>query len=325
MVRLIFKKLIVLISLIGTCFCVQAQEILPELKPQAVVDDTVVTLGDIFADLDKKQDLVIANAPDPGTKIQISARHILKVTRAHNVRWRNSAGVMNVIVTRMSEVVSYADLKPQLIAELKNLYQSDQNMDIRFYNRGGKIDLPTGFDAQDLSVKNISLDRNTDKFSALIGAPTGQGTETLHTVNGRTVRTTSVPTLARTIRSGDIIQPSDISWISIPEGQVGRNMIRNSDKLIGMTPRSQIKQGSPIRLSEVNRPVLVERGSLVKINFNTDKISLSTLGKALEKGGMGDVIQVKNNASQKIVSAIVLGPNVVQVHADVSSLVLLNP
>lgn len=324
MTRLISKSIFLLLALIGTCIA-QAQEILPELKPQTVVDDTVVTLDDIFTDLQTSQDLVIANAPDPGQKIQISARHILKVTRAHNVRWRNSAGVKNVIVARMSEVITYTELKPQLTAELKNLYQSDQNMDIRFYNRGGKINMPTGYDVQDLTIKNISLDRNSDKFSALIGAPTGQGSEALHTVNGRTIRTTSIPTLARTIRSGDIIQASDIAWTSIPEGQVSRNMIRNTDKLIGMTPRTQIKQGSPVRLSEVNRPILVERGSLVKINFNTDKISLSTLGKAVEKGGMGDVIQVKNNASQKIVSAIVQGPNLVQVHTDVNSLVLLNP
>lgn len=324
MIRIIGRYIFITLALIGTC-AINAQETLPELKPQTVVDDSVVTLGDIFSDLDGGNELVVSNAPDPGKKIQISARHILKFTRAHNVRWRNSAGVKNVMVSRMSEVISYADLKPQLTAELKNLYQSDQNMDIRFYNRSGKINLPTGYDVQDLSIKNISLDRSNDKFSALIGAPTGQGSEVLHTVNGRTIRTTSLPTLARTIRGGDIIQASDITWTSIPEGQVSRNMIRNSDKLIGMTPRTQIKQGAPIRLSEVNRPILVKRGSLVKINFNTSKISLSTLGKAVEKGGMGDVIQVKNNASQKIVSAIVLGPNLVQVHADITSLVLLNP
>ncbi len=324
MIRFITRTILTFFSLIGLSVA-YAQDIIPEIKPQTVVDDGVVTLGDIFTDLKVSQDLVIANAPEPGKKIQISARHILQVTRAHNVRWRNSAGVKNVMVSRMSEVVSFADLKPQLTAELKNLYQSDQDMDIRFYNRGGKIHLPTGFDVQDLSIRNISLDRSNDKFSALIGAPTGQGSETLYTVNGRTIRTTTIPTLARTLRSGDVIQASDIAWLAVPEGQVSRNMILSTDKLIGMTPRTQIKQGSPIRLSEVNRPILVKRGALVKINFNTDKISLSTLGKAVEKGGMGDVIQVKNNASNKIVSAIVLGPNLVQVHADASSLVLLNP
>lgn len=302
-----------------------AQDLLPELKPSALIDDSVVTLGDLFTDLKEKQDIVVANAPEPGQKILISSRHILKVTRQNNVRWRNSAGVKNIAISRMSTIVNIPELKDKLTAELKNLSYTEKNLDIRFYNRNGKIHLPNGYDVADLSVRNISLDRKSDKFSALIGAPTGSGGEKLHTVNGRILRVTMIPTLAKTIRSGEVIKSSDISWTSLPDQQVSRNIVRNKDKLVGMTPRSQIKEGNPIRLNEIERPVLIKRGSLVKIQFNTAKINLSTLGKALEKGGMGDVIQVKNNASNKLISAIVLGPNQVQVNTGASNLVLLNP
>ncbi len=321
--RLIKAAVILYLSILYSA--ANAQDILPELKPASVVDDTVITLNDLFTDLTEKQDLVVGNAPDPGQKLLIPARLILKLTRAHNVRWRNSAGVKNVVISRISTVIGYPDLRDQLAAKLKNLYHTDQNLDVRFYNRNGTIHLPNGFDVSDLTIRNISLDRNSDKFSALIAAPTGQGGETLHTVNGRTIRVTKIPTLARTIRRGDIITASDIEWATLPDNQINRNIVRNSDKLVGMTPRSLIKEGNPIRLNEVNRPILVKRGSLVKINFNTEKISLSTLGKAVENGGKGDVIQVQNNASQKIVSAVVLGPNLVEVNAGASSLALLNP
>ena len=321
------KKLyitILFLFFINPVVSLNAQETLPELKPAVMIDDSVITLGDIFADMIENQDIVIGQAPEPGKKILISARHILKLTRAHNIRWRNSAGVKNVVVSRVSTVISYSELKPDLEAELKNLYHSSQNLDIRFYNRNGQIHLPNGFDAADINIKNISLDKRSDKFSALIGAPTGSGGETLHTINGRIIRVTMIPSLARTLRSGDVITASDIKWISLPDSQVSRNMIRAQDKLIGMTPRTQIKEGIAIRLNEVNRPILVKRGALVKINFKTARISLSTIGKAIQKGGKGDVIQVKNNASQKIISAIILGPNQVEVYADASSLVLLN-
>lgn len=322
-----FKKLYITIFFTLFSFSgapLNAQELLPELKPSAMVDDSVITLGDLFSELTEKQDIVIATAPEPGKKVLVSARHILQLTRTNNVRWRNSAGVTNVIVSRMSTVVSYEDLADDLKAELNNLNHSNQNLEIRFYNRNGKIHLPNGFDVADISIKNISLNRGSDKFSALVGAPTGSGGETLHTINGRTISVTMIPSLARTIRNGDVIKASDITWISLADNQVSRNVIRTSDQLIGMTPRNQIKEGSTVRLSDVNRPVLVKRGALVKINFNTSNISLSTIGKAVEKGGKGDVIQVKNNASQKVISAIVLGTNLVEVHADASSLVLLN-
>lgn len=300
------------------------QEILPEIKATASVDDTVITLGDIFTNLNEKQDLVIGNAPEPGKKLLLSARYILKLTREHNVRWRNSAGVTNIVVSRDSTIVNYTDLKPILSAELKNLYHTDEQLDVRFYNRNGQIHLPNGYDVDDLTIRNISLDQKSDKFSALIGAPTGQGEETQHIVNGRTIKVTMVPSLVKTIRSGDIIKSSDVKWTPLPDSQIGRNIIRSKDKLVGMTPRNQIQEGTPIRLSEVDRPVLVKRGSLVKIHFNTARINLSTIGKAIENGGKGDVIQVKNNSSDKIISAIVLGPNQVQVNINSDTLVLLN-
>lgn len=322
--KIFILSLLVTFNFVLTTKTVFGQDTLPEIKASTTVDDTVITLGDIFTNLNEKQDLVVGNAPEPGKKILIPARYILKLTRDHNVRWRNSAGVTNVVVSRDSMIVNYTDLQPLLSEELKNLYHTDKNLDVRFYNRNGKIHLPNGYDVQDLNIRNISLDRKSDKFSALIGAPDGQGGETQHIVNGRTIKVVMVPSLAKSIRSGDIIKSSDIKWTPLPDSQVARNIIRSKDKLVGMTPRNQIKEGSPIRLNEVERPILVKRGSLVKIHFSTEKINLSTLGKAVENGGIGDVIQVKNNSSDKIISAIVLGPNQVQVNINSDNLVLLN-
>ncbi|HPF47515.1 MAG: flagellar basal body P-ring formation protein FlgA [Alphaproteobacteria bacterium] len=318
------SKILFLLFVGFAAFVAQAQEDLPELKPSAIVDDSVITLGDIFSGLNEEQDLIVANAPDPGKKILVSARQILTLTRANNVRWRNSAGVKNILVSRASSIVNYTDLTPALTAELKNLYHSDRNLEIRFYNRNGVINLPTGFDAADIDIKNITLDKRSDKFSALVGAPTGNGGETLYTISGRTISVVRVPALTKTIRNGDIITKQDIKWISLPETQIGSNIIRNTENLVGLTPRNQIKEDTIIRLGEVSAPILVKRGELVKINFTTDKISLSTVGKALESGGKGDVIQVKNNSSQKIVTAIVFGPSLVEVHTELDNLVLLN-
>lgn len=318
------KKILIFLFFLSSFSISLAQEIIPELKPETIVDDSVIMLGDLFTDLSEMEELVVANAPEPGKKIVIPARHILKVTRANNIRWKNSAAVKNVIVKRKSSIIVVSELREILIDELKNNFLTSQEFDIRFYNQNAKIHVPNGYDALDLTVKNLSIENNGNKFSALIAAPNGNGSEVLHKVNGRTLRVSTIPALSKTVRKGSIINASDIRWVTIPDAQVGRNIIRDTEKLIGMTPRTQIKEGMPVRLSEVNRPTLVKRGALVKIHFNTSKISLSAIGKAIENGGKGDVIQVKNNSSDKIITAVVLGENQVRVGTDVSSLVLLN-
>lgn len=321
MIKILFKTIVISAAFISN---VMAQDILPELKPEALVNDTVITLGDLFRDLDEKSDLVIASAPEPGKRVLIPARQVLAVTRANDIRWNNSAAVKNVIVKRMSTILTVHDLKDILVNAIQDQYLGFQEFDVRFYNQNTKIHVPNGYDVSDLEIKDLVLDSKNSKFTAMIAAPTGAGTETLYKINGRTMKVALIPTLGTTLRKGSIINASNINWVSVPESQVGRNIIRNEDQLVGMTPRTQIREGAPIRLSEVNRPTLVKRGALVKINFNTNKISLSTIGKAVQDGGKGDVIQVKNPSSNKIITAVVLGENQVQVGNDLGSLVLLN-
>ncbi len=175
-----------------------------------------------------------------------------------------------------------------------------------------------------MTIQKISLDKKSDKFSALISAPIGSDIETQHIINGRILRVTMVPSLSHTIRSGETIKASDIKWISLADNMVSRDTITHKDKLIGMTPRNQLKAEAPVRLSDIRRPILVKRGSLVQINFSTAKINLTTIGKAVEDGGQGDVIQVVNNSSKITISATVLGLNQVEVSTPNNNLVLMN-
>jgi flagella basal body P-ring formation protein FlgA len=57
----------------------------------------------------------------------------------------------------------------------------------------------------------------------------------------------------------------------------------------------------------------VTKGNLVTIEMRNAGMSLSTQGKALEEGSLGDVIRVTNISSNKIIEAKVNGTNRVDV------------
>ncbi len=73
--------------------------------------------------------------------------------------------------------------------------------------------------------------------------------------------------------------------------------------LVGKESRSALFAGRPIRLSDVSSPAIIERNDLVPLVFKMGALSIRTEGRALERGGVGDVILVMNLSSRSTVTA----------------------
>lgn len=286
---------------------------LPELRGQVEVSDEIITLGDIFDNLEAKQDIRVADAPLPGKRLSIPATFILRLTRQHGVKWRNSRAVKNILVSREGSIIYHRELKNIISEKIKSLGGGAQQRDIRFYNDDARIFVPLGYNAQDLQVGYISHDSKSGRFRAEIIVPSGMNKQRSLKIEGRTFPVTTVPALARTILPGDIITTKNIKWVKIPLSQAGRNVIRDHKQLVGMTPRRPLKLGIPVRRSDVERPQLVKRGKIVNILYATARLTLISQGKAIESGGQGDVIRVMNLASHKTLDAIVRGKGRVEV------------
>jgi flagella basal body P-ring formation protein FlgA len=82
-----------------------------------------------------------------------------------------------------------------------------------------------------------------------------------------------------------------------------------------MAPRRGLRAGTPVRVSEIRRPLLVEKNSLVTIYLKTPLMSLSAKGKALESGGQGDTVRIRNNQSKHVIDAVVTGASTVTVYS----------
>lgn len=295
-----------------------------DIKASSRVSTNQITLGDLFDNLDKGHDIWVADAPLPGRRISIQTQYIARLTRQHGINWKNSRGLKNIVVTRESATVRYKNLKNLIKEELDMALADGQRREVRIHNGNSLIHFPEHNSLSDLRVENFTLDQASGKFSALIIAPTGFVRESRNKVTGRFYEITYVPTLSKSIPPGREILAQDIKWQPMPILKVGRNIVLSKDQIVGMTPRRPLKQSTPIRFSDLERPRLIKRGSLVRILFNSGKISLSTTGKATENGGRGDIIRVMNATSHKTIEAVVLGPNKVQVISHNSNLALLS-
>lgn len=93
------------------------------------------------------------------------------------------------------------------------------------------------------------------------------------------------------------------------------NFLTDRDSALGLTLKRRVLAQQPLSPSALEQPTLVERGQSVVLVAEQQGVSAHTLGEALQKGRRGDLIKVRNGASQKTVMARVTDVGVVTVMA----------
>lgn len=103
---------------------------------------------------------------------------------------------------------------------------------------------------------------------------------------------TVVPT--RTIRADAVISSTDValSGAKIPNGYA-----RLTD-VIGQEARVALYPGRPILIDDIGPPAIVTRNQLVQVSFRAEGMQITTEGRALERGAVGDRVRIMNLSSR---------------------------
>ena len=118
---------------------------------------------------------------------------------------------------------------------------------------------------------------------------------------------------ARILSPGETIDARDLTMVTIRTDRVSQDMVLQVADLVGKTPRHALRPGEPVHGGDITVPLMVHRGSLVTIVLETPTLRLSAEGKAMDDGGIGAVIRVANTKSNRVIDAVVAGPNMVAV------------
>lgn len=115
-----------------------------------------------------------------------------------------------------------------------------------------------------------------------------------------------------TIERGEKITANDIEMKKRNISNARNGFISNPDEAVGMTVKRRIRPMQPIMPSQIDQPILVNRGQRVIMIASQDGIEARTTGEAMKDGRKGDMIKVRNIQSKKIVTAVVDGMGVVR-------------
>lgn len=103
-----------------------------------------------------------------------------------------------------------------------------------------------------------------------------------------------VVTPTRTIRPGALITSSDLT---VKDGERPNAFDRVSD-VIGQEARTALYAGRPIPFEAIGPPAIVNRNQIVPLLFEAGGLVISTDGRALERGGVGDRVRIMNLSSR---------------------------
>jgi flagella basal body P-ring formation protein FlgA len=111
---------------------------------------------------------------------------------------------------------------------------------------------------------------------------------------------------ARNIAAGELIAPEDLVWGK--SAAAPSDSPRDPDALIGLVARRPLRAGAAALAHDVAAPQVIKAGEMITVTFAAEGVALSLQGKALQAGGVGEVLNVENTQSKKIIQAVVTGP-----------------
>ncbi|MBO89460.1 MAG: flagella basal body P-ring formation protein FlgA [Rickettsiales bacterium] len=274
------------------------------LKQQAIVKDDVVKLSDLFHDAGRHGERVVLQSPDPGRRMVLNAKWLYRTAKSFRLNWKPMSAMDHVVVERATHYISTEQIQETLAAGIRSELEKSDKFEIDLDNRLLQMHLP-GEALPTVEIQTLRIERQNNRFSAILVGAGGRHRGTRITVTGKYYRIIDVPVLIRRMSSKEIIKPHDIRLVTRRADKVDMNGLRDVSELIGMSPLRTLSADRPVKRSEIRRPVLVGKGSIVTMVFRSERMMLTAQGKALQNGSKGDIIRILNTKTHKVIDGTV--------------------
>ena len=160
---------------------------------------------------------------------------------------------------------------------------------------------------------DLAYDPPSGRFTAVLSI-VGDGMEPVSLrVAGRALEMIELPVATTRLPAGSIVDASDLRPGRVRSAGLNSEVARQPAQAIGLALRHPVSPGQPLLLADLERPPVLQKGSIVTIELDSPGLTLSAQGQALEAGGLGDRIRVLNPASRAVVLAEIRGAGRVRI------------
>jgi flagella basal body P-ring formation protein FlgA len=279
------------------------------LRPMVTLTDAVVRLSDLFDDAGPLAARVLGPGPAPGTRLVVEAAQLAAIARQFNVDWRPASPSDRVVLDRPGRTLPRRDVIEALRVSLEGAgYSSDCDIDLPGFNPP----IVAAEIAAQVTVEQFEQDPDGHFTASVAVFSEGLPPMRLRVV-GRAQETVEVPVATRRLLPGTLLRPEDIHMARVRTGLIQTEVAHSESDAVGHVVRHLSMPGQAFPLADLARPAVVVRGARVALSLQTAGIDVSAQGIAMEAGGIGDQIGVRNALSGAIVQAEVTGPGTARV------------
>nr|CRH04261.1 putative flagella basal body P-ring formation protein FlgA [Candidatus Magnetococcus massalia] len=122
-----------------------------------------------------------------------------------------------------------------------------------------------------------------------------------------------VATLNRSVKKGEMISGTDLSWQEKQVTRGGYDFVRDFRQVVGKAAQRPLRANIPLRAQWFNDPLAIERGERVRVIVKSGGLTIRTIGVAVKDGRVGDAITIRNPESHRRYLATVIAPGQVKV------------
>jgi flagella basal body P-ring formation protein FlgA len=298
----------ILVFVLSLLVCAQTQA--ASLRTMTTLHGSNVYLRDLFDDAGANADRVLGPGPEPGGRIIVEAPQLNAIARQFGVAWRSVSRADRAVLEWPGRPLKREDaIEAVRVAITAGGASDDLDIDLPGFN-------PPTIPAQAtpvVTVSQLDYDASSGRFTAALTV-TGEGMNPIDTrIDGRADQVVEVPVALTRLLPETVLRPEDVHIARVRATVVQNEVARSLDQIVGMQLRRPVAAGRPLRLADLTRPPLVQRGATVEIELSSAGLSVTGQAVALDAGAQGDRVRVQNLTSHAYLFARVIGPGRVRV------------
>jgi len=288
-------------------------------KKEATVTTSQIRLSDIasVSSANSEDDeavialkkIIVERSPSPGKQSSLSGLQIVETLKANQVSFENVGYRFpnTITVSRAARTLSEPELEAVVMDAISRL---GRDISLKTLLVKDAVAVPPG----EIQLEVEPFDTSNPRRLGFNGrAISLDGSDSRFTIEAEIDEWRDVPVAKRPISKGQIVMPEDVMRARLNLAAIARDAEREENSIVGMQATRNIGYGEVFSTNKLFSPPLINAGSRVNMICRGNSFEATASGMALDAGALGQKIRVRNEASKKIVTGVIVSGELVEV------------